>query len=625
MTDVQAGQRFMRLGRALALAGAGVGACWTIALILFGGGEYLVFGRRLATHDPVRPLFLTCLAAVLYVALGGAVRIPPRLTSLARQLETRMGWLAIALAAVVFVLGMTFGTMAVGGSDSYGYLSQTDLWLAGNLKVPQPWAVGAPWHNARATFAPLGYRPIDNDPEFRIVPTYSPGYPLLMAGAKAVAGHCAAFVVGPVGGAVMVLATFGIGRRLGSSLLGLLAALFLATSPVFLHMLMAPMSDVVGAGLWAAAAYFLLGRSTWSAAMAGLLSALAILVRPNLFVLAAVMGGWLAIAAWRNHGPARRRALLQLGMYALGSGPGVAAVALINQWRYGSAGTSGYGRFSDLFAWSHVWPNLFTYTWWFVDSQSTVALAGIVALAVPLKALWPASVDRSLVPLGAALVATILAMYFSFMVLDLWWDLRLLLPVWPFIMLGLASVVVVALQSRQRLVVVVGVSAVLLLSVRGWAFAASHGSFTLWKSDRRFPAAAELADTMTDRNSVVFSMIHSGSIRYYGGRVSIRYDLIAPEEFDRVIAWFDDHRAHPYALLDDWELGEVKRRFAGDEALAAFEAPPVFEYRGEGGTTYFYDLSRSADSSRSVVTVLESYHGRRCATPGPQPALALKE
>ena len=56
----------------------------------------------------------------------------------------------------------------------------------------------------------------------------------------------ALFWVVPVSGAVLVLATYGIGAGLVPALVGLVAAWFVATSPIVLFMLMPAISDVPG-------------------------------------------------------------------------------------------------------------------------------------------------------------------------------------------------------------------------------------------------------------------------------------------------------------------------------------------------------------------------------------------
>lgn len=157
------------------------------------------------------------------------------------------------------------------------------------MKEPLPWVAQAPWPQKEWTFSPLGYRPVERSGEWASVPIYSPGLPLLMAAAKLVGGQCAQFALVPLFGGVAVLATYGLGRRLGSSLAGLIAAWFVATSPVVLGMVMEPLTDVPVMAMWALAFYFLFGDGVLSAFAAGPLAALAILIRPNLFALAGIM------------------------------------------------------------------------------------------------------------------------------------------------------------------------------------------------------------------------------------------------------------------------------------------------------------------------------------------------
>jgi 4-amino-4-deoxy-L-arabinose transferase-like glycosyltransferase len=95
---------------------------------------------------------------------------------------------------------------------------------------------------------------------------------MLMALAKLIGGQRAIFWVIPLCGGVFVLATFGIGRRLGGSSNGLIAAWLLATSPPLLFMLMAPMSDVPAAAAWTVT-FWCVTAGTMAFAVAGGLAA----------------------------------------------------------------------------------------------------------------------------------------------------------------------------------------------------------------------------------------------------------------------------------------------------------------------------------------------------------------
>ena len=81
--------------------------------------------------------------------------------------------LALALAFLTAALGIAFGTFTADGADSYGYVSQADLWLHRTLIIDEPLAGEAPWRNANWTLTAFGYRP--GDRRGTIVPTYSAG------------------------------------------------------------------------------------------------------------------------------------------------------------------------------------------------------------------------------------------------------------------------------------------------------------------------------------------------------------------------------------------------------------------------------------------------------------------
>jgi len=90
-------------------------------------------------------------------------------------------------------------------------------------------------------------------------------------------------------------------------------------------MMMVPMSDVPVAAAWTIALWCLLGDSTASAIGAGVATAVAILIRPNLVPMAVPMGLWYLVKAWRG-GPHDRKSLLG---FVGGALPGACAIAVI--------------------------------------------------------------------------------------------------------------------------------------------------------------------------------------------------------------------------------------------------------------------------------------------------------
>jgi hypothetical protein len=523
-------------------------------------------------------------------------------------------------------VGIAYNSTAASGPDQYGYVSQAELWIGGNLHVPQPWAEHVPWPSKRWSFAPLGYRPVDVEGRWENVPTYSPGLPMLMAGAKRLAGQEAMFVLVPLFGGLMVLATWGIGRRLGAETAGVIAAWLVATSPAFLLHLVVPMSDVATAGAWTAAVYLLLGDGLASTAGAGIFAGLALLIRPNLLLIAGITGAYAVFRRLPDGLGLRHRAAraLAFGTPVLAA---VVAIGAIYQALYGSPFVSGYGRMSDQFAWANLVPNIRNYFSWFVETQTTIGLVGLAAVLVPARRIWPGVRDRRALLMVAAIVVTTWAQYVAYLVFENFRYLRFLLVTWPFVMAGVGAVAVALIRRRRPVLTLVTIGAVLALGVMGWRHAAREGAFAAWQFDRRFVDVGMRVGELTPPNSAVLAMIHSGSLRYYGGRMTIRYDILDPGWLDRGVAWLTDRGVRVYLLLEDWEVEPFMARFAGEALTRRLAGPPRFEYRNRTHATIrLYDLSSpvpDAVSASPPIVVTGTPERVRSRQPAPAPTLVF--
>jgi hypothetical protein len=526
-----------------------------------------------------------------------------------------------ALVATVLVLGFLYSTRVAGGADSYGYVSQAELWRRGRLTTMMPWIRQVPWPNPDATFSPLGYRPSTDGQG--IVPSYPPGLPILMAGASLVAGYCAKFWVVPVSAATIMLATFFLGRRLSGSRVGLTAALLTASSPVFLFMLPNPMSDVPVTAAWILALLWVYSRSAVSATASGLASGLGAMIRPNLAPLAMVPLGWLVYKMTRAADAAeRRQRRRQVVAYLAGIAPGAVVLALFNWQMYGSPLRSGYGEVTSMFAWSNVWPNVKNYVLWFAQTQTVLPFAGAAALLLPRFAGWPATTDRSYVVALGLFVALLFAQYCAYGVFDAWWYLRFLLPGFPLVMLGFAQIVlrIAVLSTHTRVLATI---IVLVLVGRGAQLGVKQSAFKFWQGEYRYVATAHLVRDLTEPNSVILAGQHSGAIRYYAGRVTLTFFGLDPKWLDRTVDFLEDHGAHPYALLEDWEVTDFRNYFPEAKKLALLDSPPMLEYK-TAGTTRLFDLSRRPRMGTTSKVREQPQPGPVCYLPAPTPQLVLK-
>ena len=539
-------------------------------------------------------------------------------------------WIAAVLAAIVITVGLIWNTRVAAGADAYGYVSQADLWLRGDLHIDQSFGASVPWPLARWTFTPLGYRP---EPDgYRIVPQYPAGLPLLMAAFSAMAGACAMFWVVPICGGVLVLATYAIGRRIGRPAVGVAAAWIVATSPTVLFMLMAPMSDVPAAAAWAVAVACALGETPLSAGAGGLAAAAAILIRPNLAPLAGVIGLWIAIRSDVDQARCRcgsdgdqiaiksmrRRALaLRVACFAVPVAAGAVAVGAINARLYGSPLTTGYDL-TDGFMLSYVVPNLRRYGWWLMTAETPFAVAGLACLAMPSARLWRTPSSRHALWLLGGSAAVVWVTYLFYVPWDAWWYLRFLLPAWPMMALGTASLAA-AVYGVASPAVRSGVLAALVgIGGVGVMQAAQRDTFAVARGEAKYVEVARTVESLTGPDDVIIAAQHSGSIRYYAGRLTLRWDVGDPAWFDRTVDWLAAHGHHPYFVLEPQEIDELRGRYGPTNASARLDWAPLVSFRG--GAVTMYDGVRR-DRVGSTVSQPATRATRECLPQRPAPGL----
>ncbi len=605
----------MRAMRAVLLGAAGAALMWSAALALFGGFKFRLLGVAIRSNDPERALLIGAVALAGYFVAGGSIPALGRLrgagsgavdalvnvaSQVARALPKRPGLVAVAIALALAITVGVESTRIAGGADAYGYVSQADLWLAGHLAIEQPWVAQVPWPNAEWSFSPLGYRPAEPAGQWSIVPTYSPGLPLLLAGAKLLGGQCALFAVVPLLTGLGVLVTYGIGKHLVSPGGGVIAAWLVAASPIVTVIAVEPLTDVPVMTMWGLSLYLLLARigGKLSPAIVGLAAGIAILIRPNLVPLSVPIGIWYMIRRHRD-GDSR---ILSTALFTLAVLPAILLIAFLNNRLYGSPLSSGYGTLNDLYSWSHVGPNGRRYVAWFVFAQTPIALAGLAALLVPTRRLWTAAVDLRIVPILALFVTLLWGQYLAYEVYDSWGFLRFLLPSWPLIMAGLAAVLLFASEAwlaRFPRTVAHTALALLVVLLGAWTFSRVLRDNMLNREVAAVEAPlGQLVRKHTVDNSVVLVWERSGTIRYYSGRTTLRYDYLDREWLDRAVAWLRERGVHVYAVLDPNHREQCVRRFAGQAALAALDRP-VFIY--DPARTALYDLTTPPPPQQSFI------------------------
>jgi hypothetical protein len=468
---------------------------------------------------------------------------------------------ALLVVAALFV-GIRWGSFVAAGSDASGYVSQAEMWLRGELTMLAPqWARDGRWNSAGWTSAPLGYRP--SEISYILVPTYSPGLPMAMALFQAAGGRDAVYYVVPLLGALTIWATYLLGSGLGGPWAGVLGAALMVSSPTFLLMLVQPLSDVPAAGLWGIALW-LAWRDGWrAAAAAGLAAALAILTRPNLAPLAAVVGLMIVV---------RRGARVRdVAAFAAPIVPAALGIALLNSLWYGSPLRSGYGTPGVLYAVDRIWPNLRNYVGWMLGTQTPLVL---LAFGAPF-AVDRGRLDRRMVWLTTVVFPlAVFLLYLPYFVFEVWWYLRFLLPAYPPLLAAVGAVAVAVVHRAARPLPARAAAALLVCAVAVYGVRYS-GAFELQRLDRRYVRMAAFV-TQLPPQSVFVSLAHSGSIRYYTGRDVLRWEILDPDALDTAVTYLKSRGHEVYLAADTGEVADFKRRFAASATVRALDrAAPI--------------------------------------------------
>lgn len=542
--------------------GAAALALWAMVT---GGFRTHLGPVPLSVRGAFRPALVAVMLGIGALHLLGAWRSPVW-THAASRLPLAPPLIATGAAMAVLLTGIVYGTKAAGGSDVYGYVSQATLWLKGTLVLRQDFIASIPWPNAAWSFSPLGYRPADF--EHTIMPTYAPGTALLMALMQAIVGHCGPYLVGPMCGAALVILTYRLGVRVSDPVVGVVAACCIATSPTVIFMANWPMSDVPTAAFWTASLVAATRGGLAFALLSGAASGIAVTIRPNLAPLTAVPAVWLFLqsGAWRR----RARDLVA---FAVACAPFVLFVAWLFNRLYGSPLRSGYGDLSDLYAWSNAPRNVVLYAGWFLETQGPLVL---LAFAAPVTLLWTRGEQRRLRGLLIAFALLLVAMYLVYAPFDFWTYLRFLLPAFPVAFILAADLVNVV---SARFGPVVRAVALLLFAVGTAGYGASQADgrnvLALGESEQKFADVGQYVARALPENAIVFAQQHGGNVRFYGNRLTLRFDILDPDWLDRSLVHLREAGYVPYVLLEKWELPQFRERFAGQRALALLDRQPM--------------------------------------------------
>jgi hypothetical protein len=543
-----------------ALLALAIVATVTAALIAWtGGGVWRVGGIRVSARGVTNPLLVAGSAWALLAILERR-RVARAPAAAWPFIDARAAAIAVVLAATCAGIGVRFNTFAAHATDPSAYVSHSQLLVTGPLVRVEPLAQRYDWYSGAWNFSPLGYRPGVGAAE--IVPTYPMGLPAVMAVLRFAFGETGAYLAVPLFGAVLVLACFGLARRLHSPMAGVAAAVLAATSPIAVFHVVQPMSDVPAAAWLVLAILASLGDRWSSGVVAGACLGMVGATRPNLAPIALAVGlcalGW-PCRAWRDWRWARA-VPVTLGLALV-----MLPVMALQTRLYGSPWATGYGSLDQYFAWTNIGQNVADYSRRMLVGETPtlwLALVSTVVLVMTRRTprLTPDGLRASV--LVAGLVgAVFVGLYLPYGIFPDWAYLRFLLPA-----LAVAFVAVGALVAEATARLPAGWRGAVLVaatSLVAWGnvrIAENEQAFNLWRYESRYRTVSLYLRETMPANAAVITFQQSGAIRYYTGAPIVRWDYL-PNTLDEAVSAVRQAGLHPLLVVEDWERPRLAERF----------------------------------------------------------------
>ena len=505
-----------------------------------GGIDAELGSLRIRAQDWTRPFML------LVVVLAARAWASARTSAPGFSKDTIAHYVATrGLTALLIAIGCSYVPHHVriaGGLDSYGYVSTAALIATGRLSEPQPLADVLPFENPLSAATPLGYVP---DAEGTVsVPRFPIGLPLVMA-FFSLAGPAGPFFVPLVMAYGVIALVYLLGRSLSGGcdphICGLFAAAVVAAEPLFVAYAIQPMSDVPATCWLLAAVWYAVGerapaRTALTGIAAGLCGGMALLTRTALGLAVNVL---VAVIDARSH----LRFFRAFGATVLAF---IMVQIALNVALYGSPTASGYGPASHVLELSRLGANLWNFGKWLTYSHTALVwLIWPAAMFVLRRQRWAWQLSC------VAAAATV--PYLFHVVFDDWESPRFLLPAIVLVLILSALALAQTLFSVKRFARAAGpllLALAILLAAGSNRFLEREGIYGLATLEAKYALVGDWFRKNTSERVVVLAALHSGTIRFYGDRQTVRWDHIPGNALTATVRNLIAAGYEPYLVLD---------------------------------------------------------------------------
>jgi hypothetical protein len=221
---------------------------------------------------------------------------------------------------------------------------------------------------------------------------------------------------------------------------------------------------------------------------------------------------------------------------------------------------------------SYFWPNLSRYSRWLIETETPLVLLA------PVAVLFFHGSERWLSWLFVAFSAALYACYAFYLPFDSWTYLRFLLPAIALILM-LSAAGILHLSSRLSSPFAKAIVAAFFVLFLAWRWETT-GLKPPPANERRYAVIGEYVRDQLPPNAILLSIIHSGSVRYYSGRSTLRWDWLPAEWLEPSLVFMRSNGYRPLLLIEDWERPQYMERFSTQSKLGNLDWPPIASYHG---------------------------------------------
>jgi hypothetical protein len=162
------------------------------------------------------------------------------------------------------------------------------------------------------------------------------------------------------------------------------------------------------------------------------------------------------------------------------------------------------------------------------------------------------------------LFAAVVLPHLFYLPFDHWETLRFLLPgIVPLTIVSADGLMHLAKFWRMPVVTAALVTLMLALIVlQSESLLRKSSTWDIASLEARYPLAGEWINVNTPPTSVVLANPHSGSLRWYGKRPTLRWDFIDPDQLATTVSELQSHGATVFVALEGDEVKMFDDRFA---------------------------------------------------------------